>query len=89
MRRSLDHRLIAGQVCLARQHIHDLGASDPRDKFKRECREPGPRDLTKRGLIAIGVHQRHDRRARPVAGEPFRTPDLEDQVGILQGHARP
>ena len=41
MRGRLDHRLIAGKVRLARQHVHHLRAGDARDQLERERGEAG------------------------------------------------
>ncbi len=82
MRRRLDHRLVAGEIGLARQDVHDLRAGDARDKLERESHEPGVRHALQRGLVAIGIHQRDDRRTALVAGEILRPAHLEDEIGV-------
>ena len=84
--RGLDHRAIAGEVRLRRQHVHYLGAGDARHQFHRKGRHAGIRNRLQRGLIAIWVHDGDDQRAtlvlRQLAGlGPLH---LDDDVGVLQ-----
>ena len=71
----LDHRLVAGEVRLRRQHVHRLGAGDARHPLHRQRFEPG-----------LGVSRRSRRarradRARRPATRPSSRPVQRRRVG--------
>ena len=65
----IDHRLVAGEVGLARQHVHRLRAGDARHQLHGESGDVGlgghGLDV---GLVAVRVHGRDDQRAGLVGG---------------------
>ena len=84
MRRRLDHRLVAGEVRLARQHVHHLRAGDARDELQREGLQAGVRQLLQRRFVAVGVHEGDDCGAALVAGHIVGPADLQHEVGIAE-----
>jgi hypothetical protein len=59
----LDHGAVAGEIGLARQHVHHLRAGDARHQFHREGRDAGIGHRLQRGVVAVGVHDRDHQRA--------------------------
>ena len=80
----IDHRTIAGEVGLARQHVHDLGAGDARHQLHGEGGDAGLGHGLERGVLAIGIHDGDDQRALLVAGKlgGGRPAHLEHHVGV-------
>ena len=81
----IDHRTIAGEVRLARQHVHRLRAGNARHQFHGDRGNPGVRHLLERGLVAVRIHDGDDERAFLVVGEfgRRRPTHFENDVGIL------
>ena len=67
--RAVDHRAIAGEIGLAREHVHGLRAGDARHQLHREGGDAGIRHRLERRLLAVRVHDGDDQRALLVAGE--------------------
>ena len=61
--RAVDHCAIAAQIGLARQHVHDLSARDPRQKLHGEGCDPSFGHRLDFLTMAIRVHRRDDERA--------------------------
>ena len=85
--RRIDHRPVARQIRLAREHVHRLRPRDARHQFHGEGHDAGVRHLLQGGLVAVGVHDGDDQRALLVALQLLRRRplDLEHHVGVL-GH---
>ena len=64
---AVDHRLVAGEVGLAGQHVHRLRAGDARHELHREGGDAGLGQRLQRGVIAVGIHDGDDQRAGLVA----------------------
>ena len=81
----IDHRAIAGEIGLARQHVHRLRAGDARHQLHGEGGDAGVGHLLERGLVAVGIHDGDDQRALLVGGELVRrrAAHLEHDVGVL------
>ena len=81
----IDHRAIAGEIGLARQHVHRLRAGDARHQLHGEGGNPGVGHLLERGLVAVRIHDGDDQRALLVFGEfgRRRAAHLEHDVGVL------
>ena len=81
----IDHGAIAGEIGLARQHVHALRAGDARQELHREADDAGVGHGAQRGLVAVGVHDGDDHRALLVARQlrGLRTAHLEHDVGTL------
>ncbi len=90
--RRIEHRLVAGQIGLARQDVHHLRARDARHEFHRHQRHAGPGQRVDVAFAAIRVHRADHQRARLGAGEDLdaRPPHGQDDIGILHrlGSAR-
>ena len=63
-RRRVDHRLVAGEVGLAGQHVHRLRARDARHELHREGGDAGLGERLDRRVVAVGVHDGDDGGAR-------------------------
>ena len=81
--RGVDHRAIASKVCLARQHVHRLGAGYAREKLHGERCHPGLRHRLDRLAVFVRVHRRDDDGIRPEAGNfaAARPANLQYQIG--------
>ena len=83
--RRVDHRLVAGEVRLAREHVHRLRPRDARHQFHGEAGDPGLSHRLQRIVIAVGIHDRDDNRSGPVRFQLRlgRPPHVQDDIGIL------
>ncbi len=90
---AVDHRAVAGEIGLAREHIHDLRAGDARHQLHREGGDAGIGHGLERRVLAVGVHDGDDERALLVAGKlgGGGPAHLEHHVGVRErvgGHGR-
>ena len=77
----VDHGAVAGEIGLARQHVHRLRAGDARQELHGEASEAGIGHGAQRGVVAVGIHDGDDDRAAscsarappPAAGAPSST----------------
>ena len=70
----IDHRAVAGEIGLARQHVHRLRAGDARHQFHGEGDHAGIGHLRERRLVAVRIHDGDDERALLDARELGRNP---------------
>ena len=94
---ALDHRAVAGQVGLAGQHVHRLGAGDAGQQFHRRGIDAGLRQSRHQVRLGKGIgdadQQRAARDQRPLLRQ--RRLHREDDAGTGesggrdQGQARP
>ena len=79
----VDHRAIAGEIGLARQHVHDLGAGYARQEFHCEGRDPSLRHRLDRVTMAVRVHCRDDERVGLETGDfaDIRPANLQHHIG--------
>ena len=81
----VDDGAVAGKVGLARQHIHDLGAGDARQKLHGEGDDAGLGHAAQRFFMAIRVHDGDDDGAllqvRKLGRQ--RPPHLEHDIGAV------
>jgi hypothetical protein len=59
----VDHGAVAGEIGLARQHVHPLRAGDARQELHGEGDDAGLRHGAQRRLVAVRVHDGDDDRA--------------------------
>ncbi len=85
----LDHRAIAGQIGLGRQHVHDLGAGDARHEFHGEGGDVGALQRLDRILFTIGVQHGDDHGAGLERAGLLRrrAAHLQHDVGAVQHRA--
>ena len=57
-RRAVDDGLVAGEVRLAGEHVHRLGARRSRHEFHREDRRAGACERRQRRAISVGINHR-------------------------------
>jgi hypothetical protein len=62
----VDHRLVAGEVGLAGQDVHRLGARDARHELHREGGDAGPCQSIDRSIVAIGIDDGDNGGARAI-----------------------
>ena len=85
--RRVDHRAIARQIGLARQHIHDLRPRNARQQLERKGDDASLRHRTDRVVVAVRIHHGDDDGAlfHPRQFRRFRPAHLKHDVGIVQG----
>ena len=88
--RGIDHGAVAGEIGLAREHVHHLRASDARQKLHGEADDAGIRHGAQRRVVAVRVHDGDDDGAFLDARKlgALRATHLEHDVGAAQGVGR-
>ena len=86
MRGGIDDGLVAGEVRLARQHVHRLRARDARHELHGEDRGVAGRQRLEPGTLVVRRDHGGDERARLQSGEFLgrRPADLQENVGAAQ-----
>ena len=82
----VDHRLVAGEIGLRRQHVHRLGAGNARQKFHGESDRALAGQRRDRGLFAMGREQSRHHRALlyQAAFAGLGPAHLEHDIGVGQ-----
>ena len=88
--RGIDDGLVAGEVGLAGQHVHRLGARDARHELHGEEGGIAPGQRLERRAVAVGIEHGDDERAglqgRELVGGG--TAHLQQDVGVAQRRRR-
>ena len=89
-RRRIDHGAVAGEIGLARKHVHDLRAGDARHQFHGEGVDAGTCEFLQGIDMAVGIHDRDDRGPRLDAVEFFGAwaAHAQDDIGLGNGRSR-